>query len=220
MIIYKIQNKINNKIYIGQTKGNLTRRIYAHCRSGFLLHKAIEKYGIQSFDVSVIDYAEDKEILNDKELFWICFYDCMQPKGYNIVEGGGGTSGYRWSEETLQKHRQSAIGRKQSEETKAKRRKSLTGRKRPEEIKQKLKGRKLSEDHKAKVSNSLLGHAISNETKEKISKALIGRHHSEESKEKMRKPKSEQGRKNIAEARNNPLEKEKRKIRRENNARR
>ena len=37
MIIYKIQNKINGKIYIGQTKGELGKRICGHVRSDMLI---------------------------------------------------------------------------------------------------------------------------------------------------------------------------------------
>lgn len=68
MIIYKIENKLNGKIYIGQTKNNLNERIQSHLENKkTLIGRALRKYGIQNFEISVIDYAENKEWLDDKE---------------------------------------------------------------------------------------------------------------------------------------------------------
>ena len=80
-IIYKYTNKINGKIYIGQTKREEPRK---HDKNTSMLRFAIDKYGIQSFEVEVIDCANTREVLNEKELYWILLYDCIAPKGYNI----------------------------------------------------------------------------------------------------------------------------------------
>jgi len=45
---------------------------------------------LQSFVISVIDEADSKEILCEKEKYWIKFYDCKSPKGYNLTDGGDG----------------------------------------------------------------------------------------------------------------------------------
>lgn len=91
MIIYKIVNNINGKIYIGQTKNALSQRIAAHIRDNKTpVQKAINKYGLESFTISVIDEADSKEILKEKEKYWIKTLDCKIPKGYNIADGGDG----------------------------------------------------------------------------------------------------------------------------------
>lgn len=95
MIIYKVQNKTNGKIYIGQTARDIKVRIDEHCRhSSTAIDAAIAKYGIESFDVEQIDTAETIEELNEKEIYWIQFYSSMAPNGYNLCEGGDNTIGY------------------------------------------------------------------------------------------------------------------------------
>jgi group I intron endonuclease len=90
MIVYKITNKINGKIYIGQTITTLKQRWKCHkySKDDCLFHKAIRKYGAENFTVEQIDVATDMEELNKKEKYWIEFYDCMIPKGYNSTTGG------------------------------------------------------------------------------------------------------------------------------------
>jgi len=90
MIIYKIENKINGKIYIGQTIKSLNQRIAGHLEAKSHIGNSLRKYGLQYFDISVIDTADDKETLLDKEIEYINFYDSRHPNGYNIVEGGAG----------------------------------------------------------------------------------------------------------------------------------
>lgn len=48
--IYKIQNLINNKIYIGQSI-NIEKRLSAHksSKDSCYIHNAIQKYGIMNF---------------------------------------------------------------------------------------------------------------------------------------------------------------------------
>ena len=105
MIIYKIQNKINGKIYIGQTKFNLNQRISDHLRNKSLIGNALRKYGLQYFDIFVIDVASDHKILCDKEMEYINFYNCKSPNGYNLTDGGEGFVGHVWTEEEKKKLR-------------------------------------------------------------------------------------------------------------------
>ena len=92
MVIYKIENKINGKIYIGQTIQKLSRRISSHICPSYKnitpIDMAIRKYGIESFDVSTIDHASSMDELNEKERFWIKYYNSLSPNGYNLEEGG------------------------------------------------------------------------------------------------------------------------------------
>ena len=101
MIIYKVTNKINNKIYIGQTIRTLEERIKEHTRKrNSSLYKAFNKYGIENFEIEIIDKCNTTEELNKKEIYWIKYYDCLVPKGYNLCEGGGQTNGYQHREES------------------------------------------------------------------------------------------------------------------------
>lgn len=112
MNIYKIQNKINGKIYIGQTRKSLNERISGHLISNSYIGRALRKYGLQCFDISIIDMADTKEWLNDKEMEYIAFYDCKHPNGYNLTDGGEGTIGL--SEEALEKRRISNTGKNEA----------------------------------------------------------------------------------------------------------
>lgn len=90
MIIYKITNKLNGKVYIGQTTRSLAARIYGHIHNHSRVGKDMVKYGRDNFDISVIDNAETKEELDDLEIFWIAWYNSTQ-NGYNILRGGKAT---------------------------------------------------------------------------------------------------------------------------------
>lgn len=137
MFIYKITNKINNKVYIGQTTKTVRERWLRHMSdaiSGRLDTKfacAIRKYGVENFSVETIDTAESKEELDQKEIYWIHFYDSIKT-GYNSVEGGGDTNTYQYKtdeemEVIKEKIRQTKIGGKNPNATKIKAKNVLTG---------------------------------------------------------------------------------------------
>ena len=91
MIIYKITNKINNKVYIGQTIRSLKKRWIEHCCKGSccpFIHRAIAKYGVDNFTIEQIDHSHSREELDNKEVFWIEFYNSIAPNGYNLTSGG------------------------------------------------------------------------------------------------------------------------------------
>ena len=113
MIIYKVHNKLNGKIYIGQTKTNINQRVYEHLKIGGspLFHKALKKYGVKSFELSIIDISDSIQELKEKEKYWIKFYNCKAPNGYNLTDGGDGIVGYIYSKEVLKKMSESHIGK-------------------------------------------------------------------------------------------------------------
>lgn len=95
-IIYKITNHITGKSYVGQTIRPLKRRWQEHCQNAErckVLHRAIMKYGKDNFTIEQIDTANTSKELNDKEIYWIKFYNTLVPNGYNMTEGGGGICG-------------------------------------------------------------------------------------------------------------------------------
>ena len=91
--IYKIQNKINGKIYIGQTN-NLKRRIQEHKhdrRMNHPIHNAIEKYGFDNFDISLLYYGENYNY--EEKKYMKLFKSNCKEFGYNITDGGQDSSG-------------------------------------------------------------------------------------------------------------------------------
>ena len=104
MIIYKITNNINGKVYIGQTCRSLEDRMAEHVRHNIIVvDKAIQKYGADKFTVEQIDTASDIDELNQKEQFWIQHYGSMVPNGYNQCVGGDNTVGFHHREESKQR---------------------------------------------------------------------------------------------------------------------
>ena len=91
MIIYKITNTVNGKIYIGQTKWKLEKRFRYHtynCSGCVALRNALYKYGVENFTIEEIDCAESQSELDEKETYWIKHYNCIVPNGYNLKNGG------------------------------------------------------------------------------------------------------------------------------------
>ena len=80
----------SGKKYIGQTQRQVIERLYEHCnqKEYSLVYKAIQKYGFDSFDVTILKACE-VEKLNDWEVYFIREYETLCPKGYNIRTGGG-----------------------------------------------------------------------------------------------------------------------------------
>jgi group I intron endonuclease len=153
MIIYKITNSVNDKVYIGQTVESLKKRWNRHTwvctikRNAMAITNAIVKYGKENFSIEEIDKADDIEELNEKEIYYINLYKSMSPNGYNLTTGGNNK---RLSEETKRKISESNKGRKASEETIKRLSESHKGIKMSEESRNKLsmtnKGKKPSEN--------------------------------------------------------------------------
>lgn len=87
--IYKITNLVNNKIYIGQSV-RIEKRWEDHKfysgKEHTALQAAFKKYGISNFSFEVIEECP-KEILDEREIYWIKFYDSYN-NGYNLTKGG------------------------------------------------------------------------------------------------------------------------------------
>lgn len=100
MWIYKITNDINNKVYIGQSSRNVKERFTRHLNDAMSNRldthfcRAIRKYGPEHFHYKIIDTAQSQEELNQKEHYWINYYNSVE-NGYNetdsILKCGGNT---------------------------------------------------------------------------------------------------------------------------------
>ena len=90
-IIYIHKNKINNKVYIGQTSETLERRSrggkgYKGCS---YFYNAIEEYGWDNFEHFILEQNLTSDEADAKERFWINAFDSTNPeKGYNLLPGG------------------------------------------------------------------------------------------------------------------------------------
>ena len=92
MVIYKATNKINKKVYIGQSK-NLEQRKKEHFydtkygKTAF--HKALKKYGFDNFDWEIIAECITREEANILEKKFILEYGGVESTElYNETEGG------------------------------------------------------------------------------------------------------------------------------------
>lgn len=101
MFIYKITNTVNNKVYIGQVYNkSINARFDRHIKGAnpdnpMLIDRAIYKYGKENFIVEQIDTASSIEELNEKEKYWIKFYNSTDRNvGYNLTPGGEGGNTY------------------------------------------------------------------------------------------------------------------------------
>lgn len=113
-IIYKIENTITHKVYIGQTthprgfngrylyKGTGIERVYKDLKSkqargargNVYLLRSIEACGFDAFKVDeIFDTALTFEELNEKEAYYIDKFDSYK-NGYNMTSGGDSVSGY------------------------------------------------------------------------------------------------------------------------------
>ena len=93
--IYKITNKINNKIYIGKTLHSIEQRWKQHCSDYKRercekrpLYSAMNKYGIENFFIEEIEQCEES-VLSEREKYWIEYYGSFK-YGYNATIGGDG----------------------------------------------------------------------------------------------------------------------------------
>ena len=89
--IYKITNKNNGLIYIGQSK-NIERRKIEHFNNNRYnlseIDKAIQLIGAENFSFEVLEECLAEE-LDQKEEYWIQYYDSYN-NGYNKTKGGQG----------------------------------------------------------------------------------------------------------------------------------
>jgi group I intron endonuclease len=88
-IIYKIQNRLTGRVYIGNTTMTLRKRIYAHrdrLRRG--THTALQDdynaHGWQFFEVSEVEAVDDSEA-RQREQLWIEHYGELSYNQWNSI---------------------------------------------------------------------------------------------------------------------------------------
>lgn len=108
---YKITNKINEKLYFGKAHSPNVRwkrhisdsKFKQKNNKNSILHKAMKKYGVESFNFEIIDEFETEKLALIAETELIKKFNSKVPNGYNITNGGEGASGKIASLKTRQK---------------------------------------------------------------------------------------------------------------------
>lgn len=102
LYIYKFTNKVNGKVYVGQTN-DIVKRKRGHKSTAFNskskdynlpFHNALRKYGWENFDFEILEEIDDafgREYLNEREKFFIVNEKSLiNENGYNLTIGGEG----------------------------------------------------------------------------------------------------------------------------------
>ena len=182
--IYMIRNKVNSKVYIGQTTdiygrwGEHLCALRGEYHANNHLQRSWNKYKEHNFEFSIVEECKENE-LDDREIYWIAKYDSYH-NGYNQTLGGGGVRGFKHSDETKQKISESTkgenapwYGKHRSEETKIKIGEASKERwANPEN--HPMYGKNHTEESKKKISESHKGKILTDEHKAKLSKASSG----------------------------------------------
>lgn len=187
--IYMHKNKINGKVYIGQTCQNPAKR-WDNGRgyeTSSRFYNAILKYGWDNFDHIILYSNLSQEEANVVEEQLIADYRSQDENfGYNIKAGGANKV---HSEETKKKiglaNSQSLLGNKWSEEQRQQISLMFSGEGNP------FYGKKHSEETKQKISNNRKGKRAG------VEHPFYGEHHSEESLQKISQHRQGKGGKKI-----------------------
>ena len=180
--IYKITNKVNGKQYIGYTSVAIKKRFSQHIqrskKSNDGVHGAIQKYGRENFIVETVYQSYDRDhTFEVMEPYFIAEYDTFKGVGYNLTEGGDkgpdvtGLKRGPMKESTKKILREQRLG----------------------------KPLKHSQEHKDYLSEKMKKMNASRD-RHGSNNTFFGKTHSEETLEKLRKPKSEEHKKKLSEA--------------------
>lgn len=203
--IYCIKNLVDDKKYIGMSVGVDSYRLNNHksmlkrnVHHNPYLQNSYNKYGAENFSFLLVEEC-DKDLLEEREKFYIEKWNTKVPNGYNLTGGGDGS--YGASEETRAKMARAKVGSKNalghtvSPESKKLMSQRIKEGQSSKEVRNKMSqsakgntnwlGKKHSEESKMKMSQFHKGKPLSEETKIKMSQAHKGKSLSEEHKKNL-----------------------------------
>lgn len=193
--VYKIENTLNGKIYVGSAvdfDSRWRQHLYQlgnNKHHSVKLQRAWNKYGGEAFVFLPLEVVEDMDQLLAREQHWLDELKAVKC-GYNICSIAGNTLGLPMSEENKIKMSKLHKGIPKSLETREKMSNyNSNGRvysqKTLDTLASHREGRVVTAEHRAKISASSKGRVFSDEHKALISAGLVGRVLSEESRAKM-----------------------------------
>ena len=182
-IVYKITNQFNGKIYVGKTDGPLNERWSDHLSVATIkkvgysyIHKAINKYGKEHFTIEILEEVKSSELCIEIEIYWIALLQTNESKypdgiGYNLTDGGEGTSGFKKTPENIAKtsgENHYMFGKEIPENVKQKLSEALSGennpfygKRHPDEVLKNIKDKQKQwwsvEENKLKMKEALRG---------------------------------------------------------------
>ena len=113
--VYVMWCRCTNKFYVGVTSQKVTTRIRQHKRGKQYVDREIRRLGWEgNFDWWITDSRVPANLISEREQFWVDFFDCVYPKGYNKTCGG--ISKLTVSDDTRERIRQKALERDMSGE--------------------------------------------------------------------------------------------------------
>lgn len=184
--IYKIENLVNHKVYIGQST-HIEQRFREHIKEldknkhkNKYLQFSWNKHGANNFSFVILEECSIKS-LNDREKFWIAQYGGANSKlNYNYTFGGDGG---KWNDEMkleASKRQKGKVndGLKNYDRTNPEYRKHLS---------ETLIGKKKSKEHAQHISEGRKGIVFTEEQKRKISNSKRGISTSLKGRKKMEK---------------------------------
>lgn len=89
--VYRIINKLNGKMYVGQTEKPIETRFREHLKPSNQSRKikeAISEYGSSNFDIELLEQCETRDMAWNREQYWIKELNTLSPNGYNLASGG------------------------------------------------------------------------------------------------------------------------------------
>ena len=162
MFIYKMTNKINDKLYVGQTTKNIYDRFREHCyksSNSRYLKRAITESGVENFSIELIQICDSISQLDEREEFWIKELNSLAPNGYNLTTGGAAPRHNDLTKEKMSatrkgRHPSWATEASRSEESRAKRSVSHLGKECPQERKDKIQATLIAQRGKKIVDQN------------------------------------------------------------------
>ena len=171
--VYLITNRVNGKRYVGITCRGYQERFKEHIHEALngsttILHNAIRKYGVDNFDLILLESDVPDELIGKREQHYIALYNTFYSSGigYNMTEGGGGMSGYKHTEDAKNKISESLQGHQFPQS-------------RNKKIQEAMTGREYKPEWRAALSQARLGRFTKEEN------PFYGKHHSEKTKQRV-----------------------------------
>lgn len=197
-LVYLIRCAVTGKCYVGITCRSAFRRWRQHvcsAKRGKIspLYKALRKHGEFEFTIETLEECLDRASLNAAEQKWIVEHRALVPLGYNLTNGGEGTSGYFHTTSTKLKISLIHKGRKRTAEAIRRSADALRGRKRSEITRLRLsianrgkkpsvstieaaraanRGRRITESARAAISRQVIADFVKYESISKAAAAL------------------------------------------------